>query len=72
MSKLYPGSAPPLLAPDQQLGIMPGACNPVYIPRRSRGFKRVWANWNLDFSEQEISIIAALDNPRRCPMVSGQ
>ena len=65
MSKLYPDSAPPHLTAEEQLA--------YYVERvRSRvhpaSLARIQARvreLKLDFSDEDILIVAALDNPRR-------
>lgn len=65
MSKLYPGSAPPLLAPEAQIAyylqrlrarVHPAALARVTARARDAG---------LDFTDDELAILAALDNPKR-------
>lgn len=65
MSKLYPGAAPPEVAPDEQLAYYlhrtAGRLHPVALARvRARA-----RELDLDFADEHLRILAALDNPAR-------
>jgi hypothetical protein len=66
MSKLYPGNVPPpLLPPEQQLAYfverVRSMVNPVSLERIRKQVREL----QLEFSEEDTLILAALDNPRR-------
>lgn len=65
MSKLYPGAAPPHLAPEQQLKYyvqrVQARVHPASLARVQMRVREL----NLDFSEEELLIVGALDSPRR-------
>lgn len=65
MSKLYPDLYPPHLTPEQQLAYYEARVRSrVHPASRARVQTRV-RELGLEFSEQEQTILAALDNPRR-------
>lgn len=65
MSKLYPDAAPPPLTAEQQLAYyvkrVEARVHPAALARVQTRVREL----NLDFSEEEVLIVAALDNPRR-------
>lgn len=65
MSKLYPASAPPHLLPEQQLKYYAERVQPRVHPASLARVQARARELKLDLLEQELSIIAALDNPRR-------
>lgn len=65
MSKLYPGSAPPYLTPEQQLAYYVQRVRAQVHPASLAHVQAKVRELNLDFSDEDILILAALDNPRR-------
>lgn len=65
MSKLYVHPAPPRLTPEQQLGYyvrrVEARVHPASLARIQTRVREL----DLDFSDEDVLIIAALDNPRR-------
>lgn len=65
MSKLSPTFAPPRLTPEQQLAYYCQRVGPRLHPASLEKIQTRVRELNLEYSEQEILILAALDNPRR-------
>lgn len=65
MSKLYPGSAPPEISPAEQIACyvkrVQARVHPASLARLEARVREL----ALDFTDDEIFILAALDNPRR-------
>jgi|GEM_PF-404092 len=65
MSKLYPGSVPPEISPEAQIAYyvkrVASRVHPASLARLQARVREL----HLDFSDDEILILAALDNPRR-------
>jgi hypothetical protein len=65
MSKLYSGSAPPEVSAEEQLAYYVRRVESRVHPSSLARMKARARELELDFSDQETLILAALDNPRR-------
>lgn len=65
MSKLYPGSAPPQVTVEEQLAYYVQRVGARVHPASLARVKACVAELGLVFSDDEVLILAALDNPRR-------
>src|SRR6476659_5423904 len=65
MSKLYVYPSPPHIPPEQQLAYYVQRVSSRVHPASLARIQTRVRELNLDFSDEDISIIAALDNPRR-------
>lgn len=65
MSKLYPGALPPVLSPDAQLAYYVARVGAWVHPAAQATLRARVRELGLEFSAEELLILAALDNPRR-------
>ncbi len=65
MSKLYPGAAPPELSPAEQLAYYVRRVRHHVHPTALARLQARARELEFDFTDDEILILAALDNPRR-------